>query len=94
MVTINLTKKIINLILFIFGLFICFFDAYFLITGMDEILNGHKIWLYGFGIVGLLGSIGISAIIISLNNKKCAPSIFFISSIIFLIMVIVGFFIS
>jgi hypothetical protein len=94
MVVASLIKKIINPILFIFGLFVCLFDTYFLITGIDEIWNGHKIWLYGFGIVGLIGSIGISAIIISLNNKKRVPLIFFISSIIFLILTIVGFFIS
>jgi len=65
-----------NIILFIFGLSLCVFVAIFLITGMDEIWNGHTVWLFGAGIAGLLGSIGISSIIISLNKKRRAPRFF------------------
>ena len=83
-----------NIILFIFGLFLCIFVAIFLTTGMDEIWNGHKLWLFGIGIAGLLGSIGISSIIISLNKKNRAPKIFFILTIISFFMIVVGFIIS
>jgi len=84
-------KKIVNPILFIFGLLLCIFVAVFLITGMDEIWNGYTLWLFGVGIAGFLGSIGISSIIISLSKKKRAPRVFFILSIIFFLVIIIDF---
>jgi len=87
-------KKIINVLLFFFGLILCLFDVRFLATGYDEIWNGVNIWWYGLGVAMLLGTIGISSIIISLNKKMRAPGFFFALSIISIAIIIFGFFLG
>lgn len=86
--------KIFKIILLIFGIALCGFALFFIVTGSDELWNGQKLWLYGIGVAGLLGTIGVSSIIISLNSKNKAPRVLFYLTIFFIFLTIISFFFS
>ncbi|MEA3272828.1 MAG: hypothetical protein U9P90_04145 [Patescibacteria group bacterium] len=72
----NYMKNIVNIILLLIGVSLCVFAIIFLVTGMDEIWNGHTLWVRGIGIFGLSSSIGLASIMISISEKKRAPKAF------------------
>lgn len=89
---IDIVKKKLSSLIFLFGLSICLFVATFLFTGIDEIWNNGKIWIYGLGMAGFLLTLGISSIIISTSEKKQAPQFFLYLLLFFFVLIIVGFF--
>lgn len=87
-------KKITNISLFSIGLTLLLFDVYFFVTAIDELYNNGKVWVYGIGILGLIGTIGISSIAISLDNNNKIKNIFLYLIIAFITVALLGFFIS
>ncbi|MEA2088485.1 MAG: hypothetical protein U9O55_01420 [Patescibacteria group bacterium] len=83
---------VVKKFLFLFGLSICLFVAVFIFTGIDEIWNNGKIWIYGLGMAGFLFTLGISSIIISISQKKQAPKFLLYLLLLFFILIIIGFF--
>ncbi len=65
-----MVKKYFNFAAFIAGMFFCVFVLIFLITGMDEIWDGDRLWWYGISVASALGSLGIVCISYSLSSKK------------------------
>ncbi|NTU98656.1 hypothetical protein HGA64_01450 [Candidatus Falkowbacteria bacterium] len=90
----QLNDKFIRSVIFVFGALLCIVDAFFLITGIDEIWQNGVFWFLGAGVMGLIASIGIASILISLSKEKRAPRAFLFSSLAFLMVIVVAFFTS
>ncbi|MFH1188010.1 MAG: hypothetical protein V1688_04100 [bacterium] len=87
------TRKIIaKILIFSFSLLICFYGIWLLLSGVYGIwINGFRYLLWvGVGLTGVLSSVGIIGIIVSLAPKRRPPKILFYSAFLFLVIMIVS----
>lgn len=86
----KIVQKLISLIFWSVGSFLCLFVSYFVVTGFDEIWNGGKVWFLGIGIAGLLLSIGFAMISIAISKKRRASKYLMIAIIVSFVFILLG----
>ena len=52
------------------GLYLCTFAGFFLLTGWDELMFQGRPWLYGFFMLSLFVSLGVSGIFLGLKMEE------------------------
>lgn len=52
------------------GLYLCAFAAFFLLTGIDELMSQGRPWLYGFLMLSVFVSLGVSGIFLGLKMEE------------------------